>query len=91
MLTLLNVMRRSRDQSPEPFHVHWSVTALRYYNSVGPHESGEISEDPAGVPGNVPPFLIQLAAGRHEELKIFGPGYPTPASRLGAAKVGNVK
>jgi UDP-glucose 4-epimerase len=56
----------------------WSVTALRYFNPVGAHESGEIGEEPTGVPGNVLPFLTQLAAGRQEELKIFGSDYPTP-------------
>ncbi|WP_426978948.1 UDP-glucose 4-epimerase GalE [Pseudarthrobacter sp. O4] len=56
----------------------WSVTALRYFNPAGAHESGEIGEDPSGMPGNVVPYLTQLAAGRHEELKIFGSDYPTP-------------
>lgn len=55
----------------------WAVTALRYFNPVGAHESGEIGEDPTGVPGNVLPFLTQLAAGRHEELRIYGSDYPT--------------
>lgn len=56
----------------------WSVTALRYFNPAGAHESGEIGEDPTGVPGNVLPYLTQLAAGRHEELQVFGSDYPTP-------------
>lgn len=56
----------------------WSVTALRYFNPTGAHESGEIGEDPTGVPGNIVPFLTQLAAGRHEELQVFGSDYPTP-------------
>jgi UDP-glucose 4-epimerase len=56
----------------------WSVTALRYFNPTGAHESGEIGEDPTGIPGNIVPFLTQLAAGRHEELQVFGSDYPTP-------------
>lgn len=55
----------------------WSVTTLRYFNPVGAHESGELGEDPAGVPGNILPFLAQLAAGRHRELRIFGSDYVT--------------
>lgn len=55
----------------------WTVTALRYFNPVGAHDSGELGEDPAGVPGNILPFLAQLAAGRHTELMIFGSDYPT--------------
>ncbi|WP_353712906.1 UDP-glucose 4-epimerase GalE [Arthrobacter sp. K5] len=58
-------------------HREWSVTALRYFNPAGAHESGEIGEDPAGVPGNIVPFLTQLAAGRLKELLIFGSDYPT--------------
>jgi UDP-glucose 4-epimerase len=56
----------------------WSVTALRYFNPAGAHESGELGEDPRGVPGNVLPYLTQLAAGRRDELQIFGADYPTP-------------
>lgn len=59
-------------------HPEWSVTALRYFNPTGAHESGEIGEDPTGIPGNVVPYLTQLAAGRLEELQVFGSDYPTP-------------
>ena len=58
-------------------HPDWSVTALRYFNPTGAHESGEIGEDPTGIPGNIVPFLTQLAAGRHDELQVFGSDYPT--------------
>lgn len=56
----------------------WSVTALRYFNPTGAHSSGELGEDPAGVPGNVVPYLTQLASGRRPELQVFGSDYPTP-------------
>jgi UDP-glucose 4-epimerase len=59
-------------------HPEWSVTALRYFNPTGAHESGEIGEDPTGIPGNVVPYLTQLAAGRLQELHVFGSDYPTP-------------
>ena len=56
----------------------WSVALLRYFNLIGAHESGEIGDDPAGIPMNLPPFLAQTAAGRREILEIFGDDYPTP-------------
>ncbi|MBL4812893.1 MAG: UDP-glucose 4-epimerase GalE [Rhodobacteraceae bacterium] len=55
-----------------------SAVLLRYFNPVGAHASGEIGEDPQGVPANLMPFLAQLAAGRRAVLKIFGDDYPTP-------------
>lgn len=58
-------------------HREWAVTALRYFNPTGAHESGDIGEDPTGIPGNIVPFLTQLAAGRHDELQVFGSDYPT--------------
>lgn len=56
----------------------WSVTALRYFNPTGAHESGDLGEDPTGVPGNIVPFLAQTALGRHPEVRVFGSDYPTP-------------
>ena len=56
----------------------WSITALRYFNPVGPHASGLIGEDPQGIPNNLMPFLAQVAVGRREELQVFGKDYQTP-------------
>ena len=42
----------------------WSVAMLRYFNLIGAHESGEIGDDPTGVPKNLPPKIAQTAAGR---------------------------
>jgi len=55
----------------------WRVANLRYFNPVGAHPSGTIGEDPAGIPNNLMPFVCQVAAGRREELQIFGADYPT--------------
>ena len=57
---------------------NWSVINLRYFNLVGAHESGEIGDDPTGVPQNLPPFISQTAMGKHEFLQVFGNDYPTP-------------
>jgi len=52
-------------------------TALRYFNPVGAHESGQIGEEPIGVPNNLMPFIAQVAAGRRKHLNIFGNDYET--------------
>jgi len=51
---------------------------LRYFNPVGAHSSGEIGEDPNGVPDNLVPFVCQVATGKLDKLKVFGNDYPTP-------------
>lgn len=51
--------------------------ALRYFNPVGAHESGQIGEDPNGIPNNLLPYIAQVAIGRLEKLGIFGDDYPT--------------
>lgn len=55
----------------------WRIAVLRYFNPVGAHESGEIGEDPRGVPNNLMPFIAQVAEGRRAILSIFGNDYPT--------------
>ncbi len=56
----------------------WSVALLRYFNPVGAHPSGQIGEDPQGIPNNLVPFISQVAVGRRRALSIFGDDYPTP-------------
>lgn len=55
----------------------FSVIALRYFNPVGAHPSGQIGEDPNGIPNNLLPYIAQVAIGRLETLGIFGDDYPT--------------
>ncbi|MGY5584344.1 UDP-glucose 4-epimerase GalE [Vibrio cincinnatiensis] len=55
----------------------WSITLLRYFNPVGSHPSGELGEDPQGIPNNLMPFISQVAVGRREYLSVFGSDYPT--------------
>ena len=50
---------------------------LRYFNPVGAHPSGEIGEDPNGIPDNLVPFVCQVALGKLEKLRVFGSDYPT--------------
>ncbi|WJV68246.1 UDP-glucose 4-epimerase GalE [Pectobacteriaceae bacterium CE70] len=55
----------------------WSIVLLRYFNPVGAHPSGDMGEDPQGVPNNLMPYIAQVAVGRRESLTIFGNDYPT--------------
>lgn len=55
----------------------WRISLLRYFNPVGAHPSGELGEDPRGVPNNLMPYLMQVAVGRRERLAVFGGDYPT--------------
>ncbi|MNY96945.1 UDP-glucose 4-epimerase [compost metagenome] len=55
----------------------WSIALLRYFNPVGAHKSGQIGEDPLGIPNNLMPFVTQVAVGRREKLSIFGGDYDT--------------
>lgn len=41
-----------------------SAAPLRYFNPVGAHPSGEIGEDPGGIPDNLMPYVAQVAVGR---------------------------
>lgn len=56
----------------------WHALLLRYFNPVGAHPSGEIGEDPRGVPNNLMPYAMGVAGGRYPHLRIFGTDYPTP-------------
>lgn len=55
----------------------WSIALLRYFNPVGAHKSGQIGEDPQGIPNNLMPYVTQVAVGRREKLSIFGQDYDT--------------
>lgn len=55
----------------------WSIALLRYFNPVGAHPSGEMGEDPQGVPNNLMPYIAQVAVGRRDSLAIYGNDYAT--------------
>ena len=56
----------------------WSVVLLRYFNPIGAHESGEIGEDPNGIPNNLMPYINYVACGKLDHLNVFGNDYDTP-------------
>lgn len=65
----------------QDWQVSWpqlNVALLRYFNPVGAHPSGEIGEDPTGVPNNLLPYVSQVAVGKLEQLQVFGGDYDTP-------------
>lgn len=53
------------------------AAVLRYFNPVGAHPSGELGEDPSGIPANLMPYLCQVATGRRPYLNVFGNDYDT--------------
>lgn len=55
----------------------WNIALLRYFNPVGAHESGQMGEDPNGIPNNLVPYISQVAVGRRERLSVFGNDYDT--------------
>src|SRR5690554_3319288 len=55
----------------------WRISLLRYFNPIGAHESGQIGEDPAGIPNNLLPYVAQVAIGKLKELSVFGDDYNT--------------
>lgn len=73
-LHIEDMLRDLHRSQPE----RWRIAILRYFNPVGAHESGEIGEDPEGIPNNLMPFIAQVACGRREALSVFGGDYPTP-------------
>ena len=56
----------------------WDICILRYFNPVGAHESGLIGEEPQGIPNNLMPYIVRVAAGILPQLSVFGDDYNTP-------------
>merc|ERR1719347_23781 len=55
----------------------WTFSLLRYFNPAGAHETGDIGEDPLGVPNNLMPYIAQVAIGRREKISVYGSDYAT--------------
>lgn len=56
----------------------WNIAILRYFNPIGAHESGEIGEDPNGIPNNLIPYIAKVAMGELKKVNVFGDDYDTP-------------
>jgi len=55
----------------------WKIVLLRYFNPIGAHSSGLIGENPKGTPNNLMPYILNVAVGKTNELKVFGDDYDT--------------
>jgi UDP-glucose 4-epimerase len=58
-------------------HPQLNIALLRYFNPVGAHESGQIGEDPNGLPNNLLPYVSQVAIGKLSKLSVYGNDYDT--------------
>lgn len=56
----------------------FEATILRYFNPIGAHQSGQIGEDPNGIPNNLLPYVAQVAVGKLQSVGVFGNDYDTP-------------
>lgn len=56
----------------------FEATILRYFNPIGAHQSGQIGEDPNGIPNNLLPYVAQVAIGKLQSVGVFGNDYDTP-------------
>jgi UDP-glucose 4-epimerase len=55
----------------------WRICLLRYFNPIGADLSGQIGEDPLGIPNNLVPYLTKVAIGALPMLSVYGNDYPT--------------
>lgn len=53
------------------------VVSLRYFNPIGSHESGLLSDNPKGAPENLMPYILKTIKGEFDHLRVFGNDYNT--------------
>ena len=56
---------------------NFKAIVLRYFNPIGAHKSGLLGEIPNGIPNNLMPYIVRVATGELEYLRIFGNDYDT--------------
>ena len=59
----------------------WTIGTLRYFNPVGAHPSGLLTESPRKAkhpPENLMPRLLDVAIGKQPFITVFGDDYDTP-------------
>ena len=73
--TKVRIERRLTDvEKADP---SWNVVLLRYFNPIGADPSGEIGENPRGIPNNLRPYRADVAIGKLDHLSVYGDDYPT--------------
>lgn len=55
----------------------WKIIILRYFNPIGANKTGEIGENPNGIPNNLLPYITQVAVGKLDYVRVFGNDYQT--------------
>lgn len=56
---------------------YFNTVCLRYFNPIGAHHSWMIGENPKWVPSNLVPYVLKVAKGEIEHVKIYGNDYET--------------
>ena len=55
----------------------FKVVILRYFNPIGAHPCGMFGEENNGIPNNLMPYIVKVAKGELEYLRVFGNDYKT--------------
>lgn len=55
----------------------FKVVILRYFNPIGAHPCGMFGEENNGIPNNLMPYIVKVAKGELEYLRVFGDDYNT--------------
>lgn len=72
-LMIENILADVQQANPQ-----MNIALLRYFNPIGADESGELGEDPSGIPNNLLPYISKVACGILPCLSVYGNDYPTP-------------
>lgn len=55
----------------------FKAVILRYFNPIGAHPCGLFGEENNGIPNNLMPYIVKVAKGELEYLRVFGDDYAT--------------
>lgn len=55
----------------------FKAVILRYFNPIGAHPCGLFGEENNGIPNNLMPYIVKVAKGELEYLRVFGNDYAT--------------
>lgn len=55
----------------------FKVVILRYFNPIGAHPCGMFGEENNGIPNNLMPYIVKVAKGELEYLRVYGDDYNT--------------
>ena len=56
---------------------NWRIASLRFFNPIGSHKLGLLSENSKSKSSNLFPAIIKTIMGEQEKLLIFGKDWPT--------------